>query len=111
MTAHKRRELETEIACFPPKQEDDRPRVRGGPKHASPEAEACAEGLGFGLFLSYQVDALIRAGKLCRVLEDWEPPPLPVSVVYTDSRLMPSRLRLLVDLLTQEMRERPDLAT
>jgi DNA-binding transcriptional LysR family regulator len=63
---------------------------------AATAAEACAEGLGFGLLLAYQVEPLVRAGRLRIVLEAFEPPPLPVSLVYPHARLMSSRLRALV---------------
>ncbi len=53
---------------------------------AAAAAQACTAGLGFGLFLSYQIGPLVRAGKLEVVLPDFEPPPLPVTLVYTDDR-------------------------
>lgn len=71
---------------------------------ASAAAQACAEGLGFGLFLAYQVRALVDAGRLERVLEDFEPPALPVNLVYPEARLVSSRLRVLVDWLKMELR-------
>lgn len=84
----------------------------GGPfrcNQAAAATEACAEGLGFGLFLSYQVESLVRAGKLRVVLRDWEPAPLPVSVVHPDARLMPGRVRAFADLLKPALRDRPEL--
>jgi DNA-binding transcriptional LysR family regulator len=77
---------------------------------ASATVEACAAGLGFGLFLSYQVESLVRDGRLQVVLADFEPPPLPVSVVYPDARLMSTRLRAFVDWLKQRLASREDLA-
>ena len=84
----------------------------GGPfrcNHAAAATEACAEGLGFGLFLSYQVEGLVRTGKLRVVLREWEPAPLPVSVVHPDARLMPGRVRAFTDLLKPALRDRPEL--
>jgi DNA-binding transcriptional LysR family regulator len=88
-------------------------RVGGGFRcnQAAPAIEACAEGLGFGLFLSYQVDSLVRAGKLQVVLQEWEPAPLPVSVVYPEAHWLPSRLRAFVDLLKEEVGGRPQFQT
>lgn len=65
--------------------------------------DACTEGLGFGKFLSYQVEEQVKQGRLEYVLEDFEPPPLPVSVIYPHSRLMPVRVRTFVDRITQEL--------
>jgi DNA-binding transcriptional LysR family regulator len=52
--------------------------------HAAVAVEACADGLGFGRFLSYQVEAK----KLRIVLKGFEPPPLPIHVVFAHARLM-----------------------
>ncbi len=68
--------------------------------------EACAAGLGFGLFLSYQVEALVRAKRLNIVLEEFEPPPIPVSLVYPEARLISTRLRALIDWLKKALAER-----
>ncbi len=72
----------------------------GGPlgcNQAAVTVEACAEGLGVGRFLSYQVEALVESGKLSIVLEEFEPPPIPIHVVYSHSRLMTPRVRVFVD--------------
>ncbi len=66
---------------------------------AIPAVEACMRGLGFGLFLHYQVAAEVAAGRLQLVLEDFEPPPAPVSLVYSDARLMSPSLRALLDFI------------
>jgi DNA-binding transcriptional LysR family regulator len=66
---------------------------------AEPLVDACAEGLGIGNFLSYQVAPLVAAGRLKLVLADWYPPPVPVSVVYPHAKLLPARTRLCVDWL------------
>jgi len=72
-------------------------------------AEACAEGLGFGLFLSYQIEPLVRAKRLEVVLADFEPPPLPVSLVYAEARLISTRLRAMLDWLKPALSARPEL--
>lgn len=71
--------------------------------------DACAAGLGFGLFLSYQVEPAVRAGRLRVVLREFEPPPLPVSLVYADARLVSSRLRAFLDWMKPRLRARRDL--
>lgn len=67
--------------------------------------DACAAGIGFGLFLSYQVESLVKQKKLALVLVDYEPPPMPVSVVYSHPRLMSNRVRVFVDRITQELQQ------
>lgn len=65
--------------------------------------DACVEGIGFGVFLSYQVESLVREGKLVYSLIDYEPPPLPVSVIYSRPRLMSTRVRTFVDRVTRDL--------
>jgi DNA-binding transcriptional LysR family regulator len=72
-----------------------KPRLRTNQVDAA--IDACLAGLGFGQFLCYQVEALIAAGQLVRVLTDHEPPPLPVSIVYPGTRLVSANLRALLD--------------
>jgi DNA-binding transcriptional LysR family regulator len=66
--------------------------------------DACANGLGLGQFLSYQVQALLIDGRLKRVLRDYEPPPVPVQVVYPGSRLIASNVRAFVDFAVPRLR-------
>jgi DNA-binding transcriptional LysR family regulator len=76
---------------------------------AAAAAEACAEGLGFGLFLSYQIEPLVRAGRLEIVLPGFEPPPIPVSLVYPEARLISTRLRALLDWMKEALGEREEV--
>jgi DNA-binding transcriptional LysR family regulator len=68
--------------------------------------EACADGLGIGMFLSYQVAPLVAAGRLKLLLADYWPPPVPVSVVYPHAKLLPARTRLFVDWLRERLPRR-----
>ena len=70
--------------------------------HIAPAVEACAAGVGFGLFFSYQVLPLVAQGRLRIVLEDFEPPPRPVSVIYPHARLLPARTRAFIDWMKAE---------
>lgn len=67
---------------------------------------ACEAGLGFGAFLSYQVEPALRAGRLKEVLAAFEPPAVPVSLVHPEAHLMTSRLRRLLDWLKPRLGER-----
>jgi DNA-binding transcriptional LysR family regulator len=58
---------------------------------------AACDGFGIARALSYQVEPLLRAGALRRVLEDYEPEALPVHLVLPSARHMPPRLRAFVD--------------
>lgn len=73
--------------------------------HVSPALEACVAGLGFGIFISYQVAPFIAAGKLTALLEAFEPPPRPISLIYPHSRLLPSRTKVFIDMMKQATRD------
>lgn len=81
--------------------------------HLSAARDVCAEGLGFGLFFSYQVDPMLEDGTLETVLDEYELAPLPVSLVYPGSRLVPARQRLLMawlkDALADPQPVKPEL--
>ncbi|MDH6591730.1 DNA-binding transcriptional LysR family regulator [Variovorax sp. TBS-050B] len=70
--------------------------------HLAPAVEACAAGMGFGSFFSYQVLSHVDQGRLQLVLEDFEPPPRPVSVIYPNARLLPARTRAFIDWMKAE---------
>ncbi len=55
-------------------------------------------GGGLTLALSYQVAAAVEAKKLCVVLARYEPPALPIQVVYPSARLLSAAARAFVDL-------------
>ncbi|MBW8902045.1 MAG: LysR family transcriptional regulator, partial [Massilia sp.] len=54
-------------------------------------------GFGIGRFLSYQVADDLKKGKLLRLLEAYEPAPLPVHLVLPSARHMAPRLRVFVE--------------
>jgi DNA-binding transcriptional LysR family regulator len=65
--------------------------------------EACAAGLGFGRFLSYQVEQLVAEKRLRIVLKHYEPAPIPIHIVFAHARLMSSRVRAFVDWMKAEL--------
>ncbi|MDB5982950.1 MAG: LysR family transcriptional regulator [Pseudomonas sp.] len=67
---------------------------------------ACLAGVGIGFFLSYQVQELIDQGKLERVLVDYQPDPLPVSLVYLPSRRVSIRSRAFIAWAKDQLGER-----
>lgn len=70
--------------------------------HIAPAVEACAAGVGFGMFFSYQVLPLVAQGRLEIVLDEFELPPRPVSVIYPHARLLPVRTRTFIDWMKAE---------
>lgn len=72
--------------------------------HAAPAVEACAAGLGFGMFISYQVAPYLTDKRLKTVLEKFEPPPRPINIVYPHARLLPARTRAFIDWMKREIR-------
>jgi DNA-binding transcriptional LysR family regulator len=72
--------------------------------HVLPAVQACAEGAGFGMFFSYQVAPFIAQKRLKIVLESFERPPLPISVVYPHARLLPARTRTFIDWIRNDIK-------
>jgi DNA-binding transcriptional LysR family regulator len=68
--------------------------------------DACLAGIGIGQFLCYQVQGLLDAGKLERVLAAFEPAPLPIHVIYPHARLLSSNVRAFVDWTVPRLRKR-----
>lgn len=68
--------------------------------------EAAVAGFGITRVLSYMTDHLVRAGVLRVILEDEEPPPIPVSIVHPAGRHLPLRTRLFIDFAAEVLRQR-----
>ncbi len=58
---------------------------------------ACIDGLGLGMFLSYMVAPYRKDGRLKYLLEKFETEPVPVQVIYPQARLMSNKVRAFVD--------------
>lgn len=65
---------------------------------------ACLYGRGLGMFLSYQTAPYRDKKKLRYVLEEFEPEPVPVHVVYPQSRLVTGKVRAFVDESVSKLR-------
>lgn len=57
-------------------------------------------GGGLTMVLAYQVASAVRAGRLQVVLADFEPPPLPIHIVYPTTRLLSAKVRAFIDEVT-----------
>jgi DNA-binding transcriptional LysR family regulator len=67
--------------------------------------------LGWGItrVLSYQVAGQVAAGELEVVLQEFEPPALPIQVVYLKSTRVPAKVRTFVDFLSKRLGNDPAL--
>lgn len=68
--------------------------------------DAAIAGLGLTKVLSYQADAAVRAGALQVVLEPFEPPPWPVSLVHAGQGRLPVKLRAFLDFAAPRLKGR-----
>ncbi len=68
--------------------------------------DAALAGLGITRCLSYQVAEALRSGALVTLLETFEPPASPVSLVHGGGRLLPLKLRAFLDFAAPRLRER-----
>ena len=67
---------------------------------------ATQAGHGIALLVSYMVAAQIGQGRLVPVLDDVAPPPVPVQLVYPESKLVAPKLRAFLDYATPRLRAR-----
>jgi len=58
---------------------------------------ACINGAGITRVLSYQVQDAVAAGALSLILQGFEPPSLPVHLVYAGQSQLPLKLRAFLD--------------
>ncbi|MBP6627493.1 MAG: LysR family transcriptional regulator [Arenimonas sp.] len=65
--------------------------------------DSARDGWSITRVLSYQVRDDLQAGRLAGVLEDQEPPPLPVCLVFPQSRRPSARLMAFIDLASERL--------
>ncbi|WP_233872124.1 LysR family transcriptional regulator [Paraburkholderia adhaesiva] len=68
--------------------------------------EAAMLGVGLTRVLSYQIKDALEDGKLDIVLEAFEPPPWPISLVHAGQAPLPLKLRAFLDFATPRLRSR-----
>ncbi|MBB3161721.1 DNA-binding transcriptional LysR family regulator [Rhizobium laguerreae] len=71
---------------------------------AEAAVDAAVAGLGITRVLSYQAARAEMAGLLVPLLQDFEPPPAPVHLVYPAQGLVPLKLQALLDFATPRLR-------
>lgn len=68
--------------------------------------DAALSGVGLFRTLSYQLVEHVRSQRLNLVLEEFEPPPRPVNVVYDRQHRMALKLRAFLDFAVPQLRQR-----
>jgi DNA-binding transcriptional LysR family regulator len=68
-------------------------------------ASGC-QGLGLVQVPRYRVTSELASGALVEVLTDFPPPPLPVHVLYSHTRQLSPCLRVFIDWMAEQFRER-----
>jgi LysR family transcriptional regulator, regulator for bpeEF and oprC len=64
-------------------------------------------GLGLGQLLSFMVSASGANQELVSVLEDWQPAPMPVHVLYPANRHLSTKVRVFVDWIAELFAQNP----
>jgi DNA-binding transcriptional LysR family regulator len=73
---------------------------------AESAVDAAIAGLGVTRVLSYQADAAFRGKQLRRLLEKFEPTPVPVNLVFDGQQRVTSKLRAFLDFAAPRLRQR-----
>lgn len=65
---------------------------------------ACMTGLGLGMFLSYQTAPYRKSNKIRYVLEEFETEPVPIQIIYPQTRRLSTTVRAFVDDCVRKLR-------
>jgi DNA-binding transcriptional LysR family regulator len=68
--------------------------------------DAAQAGVGLTRVLSYQIARARQAGTIATALEDFEPPPWPVNLVYPSQGRLPVKLRAFLDFAAPRLKAR-----
>jgi DNA-binding transcriptional LysR family regulator len=85
--------------------DDKEIRIMPSPRLTTNSSEAgiqyAVRGGGLTRVLAYQAADAIKAGRLKILLAKFEPPPLPIHIVYPTSRLLSAKVRTFIDLVVE----------
>jgi DNA-binding transcriptional LysR family regulator len=81
------------------------PRCRLNVNTAEGAIDAAIAGIGITHVLSYQVARAVEDGKLRIVLREFEPDPMPVSVIHAGQALLPLKLRSFLEYAVPRLRK------
>lgn len=90
-------------------QQGPQPRIRLSVNGGEVGIMAAKAGHGLARALSYQVADDLAAGRLRVVLAPFEPPPIPVQLVYPEGRLAAAKVRAFVAFAVTQLRAHPAL--
>jgi DNA-binding transcriptional LysR family regulator len=79
-------------------------RARLSVNTAEAAVDAALAGVGITRVLSYQMAAAAKANGLKILLRTFEPPPLPINLVYAEQGLLPLKLRAFLDFAAPPLR-------
>ncbi|SMP16002.1 transcriptional regulator, LysR family [Shimia sagamensis] len=68
--------------------------------------ELAVSGAGVVMMPEWVMKTALERGDLVKVIEDWQPPSIPLHLVYKGGNSVSLRIRLLVDFLKREVRRR-----
>jgi DNA-binding transcriptional LysR family regulator len=68
--------------------------------------DAARAGVGITIAFSFHVKAALDAGSLTTLLDNFQPPTLPVNLVYTADRFLPIKVRAFLDFAAPRLRAR-----
>jgi DNA-binding transcriptional LysR family regulator len=68
--------------------------------------DAAIAGIGITCALSYQIADAVEAGALAVILKEFEPEPVPVSIVYAAGRRLPHKLRAFCSFAAPRLKKR-----
>jgi DNA-binding transcriptional LysR family regulator len=68
--------------------------------------EAALAGAGIARLFSFHVAQAVKDGRLSLLLEEFEPPPLPVNIVYLGGGLLPLKVRAFLDFAAPRLKAR-----
>ncbi len=73
---------------------------------SAPDAavDSAVAGIGITLVLEHDVDAMLQAGKVEPLLEDYEADPVPVHILHVSRNMMPVKLRQFIDFAAPRLR-------
>lgn len=87
-------------------QEEIKVRVnsRFASNHGDTVIDAALQGLGLAMVVSYQVQPYVASGALRVVLEEYEPPPVPIHAIYPHARFLSAKVRVFLDFIAENLR-------
>jgi DNA-binding transcriptional LysR family regulator len=66
--------------------------------------QAALQGFGVTRLMSYQIAAHLTAGRLVRLIADYEPAPLPIHLLHREGRQASAKVRSFVDFMAGRLR-------